>query len=220
MSNSLQSHGLQHARVPSPPLSPRVCSDSCPLNQWCCLTILSSAALFSFCLQSFPASESFPMNWLFASDGQSTGASTLASVLPVNFKSCSFHYYLLINEKLKHHMPGDVLAPVKVLETSTSECSDLCHQAAKTLGLPLPFNSYKAVIQMQTLKTPLLVINRWTDHCKTWMTFRKLKACFWKCMCRQTTPEKAKNPPEAIQITGIFSAKVFTHHLNQRFHIF
>ena len=112
MCNSLKSHGLQHARVPSPPLSPRVYSDSCPLNQWCCLTILSSAALFSFCLlQSFPASESFPMNWLFALDGQSTGASTLASVLPVNFQSCSFHYYLLINEKLKHHIQGDVLAP-------------------------------------------------------------------------------------------------------------
>ena len=114
------------------------------------------------------------MNWLFASDGQNTGASTLASVLLMNFQSCSFHYYLRINETLKHPMPGDVLARVKVLETSTSECSELCHQAAKTLGLPLPFNIFKAVIQVQTLKTPLLVIHRWTDHCKTQMTFCKL----------------------------------------------
>ena len=57
-----------------------VCSDSCP----CFLTISSTAALYSFCLQSFPASGSFPMNWLFASDGQNIGASASASVLPVN----------------------------------------------------------------------------------------------------------------------------------------
>ena len=166
-----------------------------------------------------PSIRVFSSELAFASDGQNTGASTLASVLSMNFQSCSFHYYLLINEKLKYLMPGDVLAPVKVLETSTSECSELCHQAAKTLGLPLPFNTFKAVIQVQTLKTPLLVIHRCTDRWKTQMTFCKLKVCFCKCLCRQTTPEKAKNPPEAIQAIGAFSAKVSTHHLNQRFHI-
>ena len=50
---TLQLHGLQHARLLSPPLSPGVCSDSCPLSQWCYLIISSSAAPFSFCLQSF-----------------------------------------------------------------------------------------------------------------------------------------------------------------------
>ena len=60
MSNSLQPHGLQYTRLPchSPP--PGVCSDSCPLSQWCYLTISSSATPFSFCLQSFTASGSFP----------------------------------------------------------------------------------------------------------------------------------------------------------------
>ena len=76
-------HGLQHTRLPCPSLSPRVCSDSCQLSQWCYLTISSSAALFSFCLQSFLASQTFPKNWLFASGGQSIGASASASVLPV-----------------------------------------------------------------------------------------------------------------------------------------
>ena len=61
---------LQHTRLLCPPLSPRVCSNSCPLSQCCYLTISSSAALFSFCLQSFPASGSFPMSWFFASGGQ------------------------------------------------------------------------------------------------------------------------------------------------------
>ena len=57
----LQPHRLQHARLLCPSLSPEVCSDSCPPSWWCCLPILSSAASFSFCLQSFPASRSFPM---------------------------------------------------------------------------------------------------------------------------------------------------------------
>ena len=60
------------------------CSNSCPLNQWCYLTISSSAATFSFCLQSFTASRSFPVSQLLASGGQSIGASALASVLAMN----------------------------------------------------------------------------------------------------------------------------------------
>ena len=75
---TLQPHGLQHSRLPCPSLSPRVCSNSCPLSQWCYLTISSSATLFSFCLQSFPASESFPMNQFFTSGGQSVGATASA----------------------------------------------------------------------------------------------------------------------------------------------
>ena len=55
MSNSLQPCELQHTRLPSPSLSPRVSSNSCPLSWWCSLTISSSAALFSFCLQFFPS---------------------------------------------------------------------------------------------------------------------------------------------------------------------
>ena len=77
-------HGLEHARIPCPSLSPGVCSNSCPLIQWCYLTISSSSAPFSFCLQSFPASGSFAMSQLFPSGGQSIGDS--ASVLPVNIQ--------------------------------------------------------------------------------------------------------------------------------------
>ena len=84
----LQPHGLQHTRLPCPSLSPKVCSNSCPLSQWCHPTISSSAALFSFCLQSFPASGSFPMSQLFASGGQSSGASASASILPMTIQSC------------------------------------------------------------------------------------------------------------------------------------
>ena len=77
---------LQHARLLCLALSSRICSDSCPLNRWCLLTISSSVVPFSFCLQSFPVSWSFPMNWLFASHGQSIGAWASASVLPMNIQ--------------------------------------------------------------------------------------------------------------------------------------
>ena len=67
-----------------PSLSSGICSNSCPLSRWFYLTISSSAALFSFSLQSFPASESFPKCQLFASGSQSVGVSASASVLPMN----------------------------------------------------------------------------------------------------------------------------------------
>ena len=82
VSDSLWPHGLQHARLPCPSLSPRVCSNSCPLSWWCHPAILSSVAHFS-CLQSILASGSFPVSQLFASGGQSIGTSASASVLPM-----------------------------------------------------------------------------------------------------------------------------------------
>ena len=84
VSDSLRPHGLQHARLPCPSPSPRVYSTSCPLGRWCYLTISSSGAPFSFCLQSFPASGAFPMSQSSALGGQSIGAS--ASVLPINIQ--------------------------------------------------------------------------------------------------------------------------------------
>ena len=65
VSNSLQPHGLQHARLPCPSPTPRACSNSCPSSHWCHPTISSSAVPFSSSLQSFPASGSFPMSQLF-----------------------------------------------------------------------------------------------------------------------------------------------------------
>ena len=86
MSDSLWPHELQYARLPCPSLSPGVCSNSCPLSQWCHPTISSSVTLFSSCPQSFPASGSFPNSWLFPSGGQSIRASAAASVLPMNIQ--------------------------------------------------------------------------------------------------------------------------------------
>ena len=86
MSNSLRLHGLQHARLPCPSPTPRACSNSCPLSQWCHPTNSSSVILFSSCLQSFPASGSLPMSQLFAWGSQSIRVSASASVLPMNIQ--------------------------------------------------------------------------------------------------------------------------------------
>ena len=86
VSDSLQPHGVQHARLPCPSPTPGVYSNSCPLNRWYHPTISSSVTLFSSCLQSFTASGSFQMSQFFESGGQSSGASASASVLPMNIQ--------------------------------------------------------------------------------------------------------------------------------------
>ena len=84
MSDSLQPHEPQCSRPPCPSLTPRVHPNPCPSSRWCHPTISSSALPFSSCPQSFPASGSFPMSQLFASEGQNIGVSASKSVLPMN----------------------------------------------------------------------------------------------------------------------------------------
>ena len=86
MSNSFRPHGLLHTRPPNPSPTPGVYSDSCPLSWWCHPTISSSVIPFSFRLQSFPTSGSFPVSQFFTSGGQSIGVSASASVLPMNIQ--------------------------------------------------------------------------------------------------------------------------------------
>ena len=81
---TLPPHGLQHARLPCPSLTPRTCSNSCPWSQWCHPTISCPVIPFSSCLQSIPPSGSFPMSQFFASGGQNIGVSASASVLSMN----------------------------------------------------------------------------------------------------------------------------------------
>ena len=83
MSDSCQPHGLQHARSPCPSSTPGAYSNSCQLSWWYHPTISPSVVPFSPCIQSFPASGSFPMSRFFTSDGQNIEASASASVLPM-----------------------------------------------------------------------------------------------------------------------------------------
>ena len=86
MCDSLRPHGLQHSRLPCPSLSPGVFPNSGSLSWLYYPTISFSVTLFSFCLQSFPASGSFSVSQLFAISGQTIGASASASVLPMNIQ--------------------------------------------------------------------------------------------------------------------------------------
>ena len=85
VTQSCSTQSTAATRLPCPSPSPGVGSNSCPLSWWCHPTISPSVAPFS-CLQSFPASGSFPVSRLFASGGQSIGASASASILPMNIQ--------------------------------------------------------------------------------------------------------------------------------------
>ena len=89
VSNSLWPHEPQHTRPPCPSPTPGVHPNSCPLSRWCHPAISSSVVPFSSCPQFFPTSGSFQMSKLFASGGQNTGVSALASILPVNSQDWS-----------------------------------------------------------------------------------------------------------------------------------
>ena len=89
VTDSLQPHGLQHARPLCPSPIPGAYSNSCPLSQWCHPTISSSVIPFSSCPQSFPSAGSFQMSQLFAPGGQSIGVSNSTSVLPMNTQDWS-----------------------------------------------------------------------------------------------------------------------------------
>ena len=89
VSYSLWPHESQHARPPCPSPTPRVHLESPPSSRWCHPVISSSVVPFSSCLQSLPASESFPMSQLFTSGGQSIGVSASASVFPMTTQEWS-----------------------------------------------------------------------------------------------------------------------------------
>ena len=93
LSDSLQPNVLQHSRLPRQ--TPGACSNSYPSSQWCHPTILSSVIPFSSCLQSFPASGSFPVIQFFTSGGQIIGVSASVSVLPMNIQDWYVYIYYI-----------------------------------------------------------------------------------------------------------------------------
>ena len=146
--HSLKHHGLSHARPPCTSPSPRACSNSCPLSLWCQPTLSSSVSPSFSCLQSCPASGSLPLSLLFASSGQSIGASASASVFPINIQ-CWFPLWFtslisLLSKGLssvfsntavqKHQFLGSQpflwsishFCPVYLLWNDGTKCHDLC----------------------------------------------------------------------------------------------
>ena len=142
MSDSLRPHGLQHARLPCPSPIPGACSNPCPLSLWCYSTISSSVVPFASCLQSFPASGSFPITLFFASGGQSIGVSASASVLPMNIQDwfpwgssglISLQSKELSKSLLQHH---------------SSKASILRHSVFLTVQLSHPYTTTRKTIAL------------------------------------------------------------------------
>ena len=127
VSDSLWPHESQHPGPPSPSPSPRVHSKSSPSSWWCHPAISSSVIPFSSCLQSLPASESFPMSQLFSWDGQSAVVSALASFLPKNTQDWSLLEWtgwisLQSKSLLQHHS-----TKVSILQCSAFFAVQLSH---------------------------------------------------------------------------------------------
>ena len=108
VSDSLRSHGPQHARLPCPSPTPRAYSYLCPSSWWSHRAISSSVVPFSSHPQSFPISGSFQMSQLFASGGQRTGVSASPSVLPMNIQD----WFPLIIYPWIAHTPGFFVFPI------------------------------------------------------------------------------------------------------------
>ena len=132
MSDSLQPHELQHARLPCPLPTPEACSNSCPLSWWCHPTSSSSIVPFSSCLQSFPALGSFLMSQFFASCSQTKYWNLSFSISHSNeyWDLISFMIYwldlLTVKETLKS-IPQHHSSKVSVLQYSASFMVQLSH---------------------------------------------------------------------------------------------
>ena len=143
MSDSLWSHESQHIRPPCPSPTPRVYSNSCPLSWWCHLTISSSVVPFSACLQSFPASGSSPMSWLFTSGGQA---------LELQLQHQSFQWIFSVDFPLG--LTGFISLQCKGLSrvfsntTHSSKASILRHSAFFIVQLSHPYMTTEKTIAL------------------------------------------------------------------------
>ena len=160
MSDSLQPHGLQHTRLPCTPPTPRDCSNSCP-SQWCHSTISSSVIPFSSCLQSFPASGSFPRSQFFASDGQHIGVSASTSVLPMNIQDWLISFRIdwldlcavrgTLKSLLQHHS-----SKASILQRSTFFTVQLLH-TNMTTGKAVALTRWTFVSKVMSLLSRFVI---------------------------------------------------------------
>ena len=131
MFNFLQPHGLLPSRLLCPPLS-QICSNSCPLSQWCQPIMSSSLTAFFSCPPSFSPSTSFPLSWLFASGGQSMWDSATATVLPMNIQD----WFLLGLTSLISFLSKDSQS---LLQHHNLKVSILWHSAFFMVQLSCPY---------------------------------------------------------------------------------
>ena len=153
MSYFLLPHGLQHTRLPCPSLSSRVCSNSCPLIWWCYPIISSSVIPFFSYLQSFPASGSFPVNWLcirWPKYWSFSFSISLSNEYPglISFRIDWFDL-LAVQETLK-----------SLLQHHSSKASILCHSAFIMVLLSHPYVTTEQTITLTRWTFPMNSMKR------------------------------------------------------------
>ena len=154
VSDSLQLHGLKHARLPCPSSTPGACSNSCPSSRWCHPAISSSVIPFSSCLQSFPPSGTFPMSQLFTSSSQNIIASASTSVLPMTiqdwFALGSTGWISLLSKELLR-----VFSNTTVLQHSAFFIVQLSHPYMTT-GKAIPLTIWTFINKVMSLLIKML----------------------------------------------------------------
>ena len=199
MSYCLLPHGLQHDRLPCPSLSSEVCSNSCPLSQWCHQTISSSITHFSSCPQSFPKSGSFPMSWLFASCGQGIWSFSF-SISPSN------EYSGLISFRIDW---CDLLA---VRRDSQESSPALQFESINSLALSLIYYPILTSIH-----------DHWKNHSfDLWTFVGKIMSLFFymlsNCLSFASKEQASSNFMAAVTICSDFEAR--ENEICHRFHCF
>ena len=177
MSDSLQPHGLQHAKLPCLSPTPGACSTSCPLSRWCHPTISSSVVPFSFCLQSFPTSGSFQMRCLLLGRKVMTNLDSILKSTAITLPT-------------KVHLVKAMVFPVVMYGCESwtirkAECwrIDATGVLEKTLESPLDCKEIQPVHPKGDqpwifigrtdieAETPIL----WPPDVKSWLIWRRLK---------------------------------------------
>ena len=160
MSDSLRPHGLQHARLPCPSLTPRLYSNSRPLSQWFHPTISSTAIPFSSSLQSFPALGSFPVSQFFTSGGQIIGLSASTSVLPGNIEN-----WFPLGQL------GWISLQSKGLSRVFSNITVQKHQCFKSIpsSLEKGMAKYFSILALRTPRIVLKAIQLWPKSNTLWL---------------------------------------------------
>jgi len=201
MSDSSRPHGMQHARLPCPLPSPRVCPSSCPLHQWCHPDI-SSFVTFFFSLQSFLAPWSFLMNWLFASGGQNIRASASALVFPMSIQG-------LFPLKLTGFISLLFKGLSSLLQQHSSKASILWCSALFMVQLSQPYMTIGKTIGLTLIVKECYSLGLWTKLQRAYWTpswapysntdSPRLSVCCWSSLPLSWPSQNGQTP----QILGL-----------------
>ena len=195
--DSLQPHGLQQARLSCPSLTLGVCSNSSLLSQWCLPTISSSVFPFSSCPQSFPASGSFPVSWLFTSGDQSIGALASVSVLSMNIQvwfplGWTGLISLQVSKVLSRVFSSTSIQKHQFSDVGVHMCVCAVAQSCLTLCDPInyspPDSSVCGILQVRTMEWVVISFSRGSSQPRDWTQVSCIAGRFFTIWATREAP--------------------------------